>query len=715
MDNNKLEILVTAKDSASNVIAGVSKSFDSLSDNAVNGSKKMLLGVAAVGAGIAAFGASSVKAYMDAEKAGAQLNAVLESTGHAAGLGQDELMKFATSLQRITPYSDEAIQGVESMLLTFTSLKGPLVKDATKTVLDMSTALGQDTKSSAIMLGKALQDPIMGVSALRRVGVNFSSAQQDVIKNLVDTNQVAKAQALIMKELGTEFGGSAAAAGKTFAGRLEILKNTFGDLQESVGQLILAGITPLITGFQRFIDNSGGFEGIVNKLKEAFKALQPYIPQIAGALTVMLIPALASIAASAAPVILTMAALAAVGALLGPKINQLVQHFGGWGKVMDEAKNAAMGVFNTVKLLITGDFKGGIFGMSEDSSFVDWLFKIRDAAINVGQFVRDFAVGAFNVLKQALDFLMPSLSALWQTISTSIIPALQHFWDVVGPFLVPTLKVLAAIIGGLLLGAIWLAINVLNIIIGVVTWFINVLASVINVVKNVVDFIVAYVTFLYNFWSAIFTAIYNVVKFAFDLVLVAIAVVISGIMAVVQPIANALSGPFIAAKNWIVGVWQGVSGWFGSVANSIGNVVGGVYDKLTAPFNRAFDWIKQIPGKIVDAVGNIGNLLRDKLGNWDIPGPLGKVKDVIPGFATGVENFKGGWAMVGERGPELVNLPRGASVVSNQDSKNALGGGGGGVTNNFNGTINLNSADAVEAFYARFTRDAELASMGVAT
>lgn len=42
----------------------------------------------------------------------------------------------------------------------------------------------------------------------------------------------------------------------------------------------------------------------------------------------------------------------------------------------------------------------------------------------------------------------------------------------------------------------------------------------------------------------------------------------------------------------------------------------------------------------------------------------------IPGFAEGVTNFRGGMAIVGERGPELVNLPRGSSVTPN----NALGG-----------------------------------------
>jgi tape measure domain-containing protein len=50
------------------------------------------------------------------------------------------------------------------------------------------------------------------------------------------------------------------------------------------------------------------------------------------------------------------------------------------------------------------------------------------------------------------------------------------------------------------------------------------------------------------------------------------------------------------------------------------------------------------------------------------------LKGKIPGFADGVRNFSGGLAVVGERGPELVNLPAGSDVYTNQESR-AMGGG----------------------------------------
>jgi len=49
-------------------------------------------------------------------------------------------------------------------------------------------------------------------------------------------------------------------------------------------------------------------------------------------------------------------------------------------------------------------------------------------------------------------------------------------------------------------------------------------------------------------------------------------------------------------------------------------------------------------------------------------------KKQYSGFATGVRNFGGGTALVGERGPEMVYLPKGSSVQPNNEL-NAYGGG----------------------------------------
>ncbi len=215
-------------------------------------------GMAAVGgvafAGITAVIKTSIDAANEAAKVQAQLGAVLKSTGGVAGVTKEAAIELSKALQKQTTFGDEAVLSAENILLTFTKIGKDIFPQATQTVLDMSVALGQDTKSSAIQLGKALQDPILGVSALRRVGVNFSQDQQDVIKKLVETGHAAEAQNMIMKELATEFGGSAAAQTETFAGKMQQLKEKIGDVQENIGNALLPILTRLLEKITPVID-----------------------------------------------------------------------------------------------------------------------------------------------------------------------------------------------------------------------------------------------------------------------------------------------------------------------------------------------------------------------------------------------------------------------------------------------------------------------------
>jgi hypothetical protein len=129
-----------------------------------------------------------------------------------------------------TGIDDEAIKSGENMLLTFTNVRNEAGKNndiftqATKVTADLSVAFGKDMTESAILVGKALQDPIAGVTALRRVGVQLSEQQQQQIKDFVEAGDVMSAQKVILRELATEVGGSANAYGKTMAGQVAIAR-----------------------------------------------------------------------------------------------------------------------------------------------------------------------------------------------------------------------------------------------------------------------------------------------------------------------------------------------------------------------------------------------------------------------------------------------------------------------------------------------------------
>lgn len=223
---NVIDIIVRVTDRATSTLQRVTR-----------GIKNALGGITGIvgGVGLTLALGKVIQATDKQEKAVAKLDAVLRSTNNAIGFTTDELRGFAAELQKVTTYGDESIIELQALLATFTQLRGPIFKEATEVVLNMSTLLGRDFRESAIQVGKALQDPILGVTALRRSGVNLTKSQQDVIRKLVETGQVAKAQRIILDELQTEFGGIARAARDTLGGALDGLKNAFGDLFELSG------------------------------------------------------------------------------------------------------------------------------------------------------------------------------------------------------------------------------------------------------------------------------------------------------------------------------------------------------------------------------------------------------------------------------------------------------------------------------------------------
>lgn len=204
-------------------VGKISKSFSSFGD----GLKKIFL-AAGIVSGIRAI----VDATAESEAAIAQLDTALKNASSSVRLSSEQLQSFAQTMSRTTTFTDEAVIGVETALLAFRSLSGGTILNATKAVLDLSTRLGVDLTSAARLVGRALQEPDKGLTALRRTGVVFSTSQQALIKSLVETGDKARAQELILAELEKRYGGAAAAARDTLGGALTALSNSFGELFE---------------------------------------------------------------------------------------------------------------------------------------------------------------------------------------------------------------------------------------------------------------------------------------------------------------------------------------------------------------------------------------------------------------------------------------------------------------------------------------------------
>lgn len=203
---------------------------------------KFVTGVAvAGGAAAAAVAVKGIQAAREAQEINRITENVIRTTGGAANVTAQQVDDLSGRLQNLTGVSDETIQRGSNMLLTFTNIRNEVGKNndifdqATGMALDMSVAMGTDVKDSAIQLGKALNDPIKGVSALSRVGIQFTDQQKEQIATLVESGDMLGAQKVILGELETQFGGTAEAA----ADPMKKLQSTIGDVVEVVGVALL--------------------------------------------------------------------------------------------------------------------------------------------------------------------------------------------------------------------------------------------------------------------------------------------------------------------------------------------------------------------------------------------------------------------------------------------------------------------------------------------
>lgn len=322
----------------------------------------------------------------------------------------------------------------------------------------------------------------------------------------------------------------------------------------------------------------------------------------------------------------------------GPKI----------GKAIDIARQAWDGLFEIVRLLITGDFKGGIFGMAEDSTFVLWLFRIRDAFMTLwdllqrgAQFVGPLITGAFRILLGVIRFLWPSIKSLGETFIKDLLPALKQIWDSVvrlwqalNPALMTAIKVIGAILGAVLVGAIWLVINGFKVGIAILSMVVSAISNVINWVSNLISW-------LGNIPGGAVKA-YRAVRDWFGKI-----------------------------PSWIKGVVDKVARWFSDLPGRIGRGISTVKDKIMSPFKTAFNaiagfWnrtVAKLDFDVPDWVPGIGGR------GWNMP--------TLPTLALGTPNFMGGMATVGEHGRENVFLPKGSVVRSAQETEEQLKQSGG--------------------------------------
>lgn len=189
----------------------------------------------------------------NAEKVSARLDAVLRATGQAAGYTREQLDQLANTLAERTLFDDDTIRQGIAVLATFRSVQGDTFREAIELSADLAALLGSDLQSAVLQVGKALEDPAEGITALRRSGVSFNETQREMINRLNETGRTAEAQAIIIKGIRDQLGGVAGAQNTGLVGAITGATKAWNDLLEAFGRspTVQNVVNPLLENLQR--------------------------------------------------------------------------------------------------------------------------------------------------------------------------------------------------------------------------------------------------------------------------------------------------------------------------------------------------------------------------------------------------------------------------------------------------------------------------------
>lgn len=533
----------------------------------------IVAGAAALG-GLALFGKAmkdSIKSASEHQQAYAQTVAGLRSTGGIANVTAGHITGLADKIEKMSGVDDLAVQSSENLLITFTKIRNEVGKgndifdQATMAVADLSTRMGGDMQGASIQVGKALNDPIKGITALTRVGVSFTAAQKESIKTLVKHGDTLGAQKMILKELQTEFGGSAKAAGSTFAGQIKILKSHLDDLEQSIGEKIIPVLSKLVAWA---IANWPAFEAAARTalggVRDAFvaiaDAIRPHMDQIRAVIegVVSVISTLFGFLSNNIETVKQVAAAIAVGAAAFVVLTTAVRIY----TIAQAILNAVM-TANPIALVIIA-IAALVVGLT-------LLYQRSDTARAIMQ-------TAFAVIKAAAG-------AAFDFITNTVIPNAIAAWNRFGPSVVATLSAAASAIK-------------------------TVVSAIATIVEVVVDQIQAH-------WEAVWKLIGPVVVAMMQIVKTAVQTTLNVISGIVRVFAALLrgdwSGAWDALKGIVSDVLAGVVSIIGSALRGLAGtakaLAGAVGEAIAAGIKSAVVHLAGLAGDIAAKIQGAVNQL----------------------------------------------------------------------------------------------------------
>jgi hypothetical protein len=229
---NKIEVIIGARDETAGALTGVEKRLQGVADNFTRAGRRMMV---AGGIGVAAI-ALTVREFYKEEQVIAKLTHVLKTSVRATDEQIDALKRQAKTLQETGVVSDTTTMALQAQLATF-MLNTDTISMMTPAILDMVVAEKgiNATTGDMIGFGNAFGMAMEGnYAALTNRGFKLDENTKQIIENGTETEKAAA----IVKYLNSVYEGMNEQMGKTSAGGMAALKNDLKDLQQEIGEVL---------------------------------------------------------------------------------------------------------------------------------------------------------------------------------------------------------------------------------------------------------------------------------------------------------------------------------------------------------------------------------------------------------------------------------------------------------------------------------------------
>lgn len=279
-----------------------------------------------------------------------------------------------------------------------------------------------------------------------------------------------------------------------------------------------------------------------------------------------------------------------------------------------------------------------------------------------------------------MDNIMPGLLAVFEKLSTDVMPGVFSAFDVITKNVIPAFGDVIK----------WIVDNIMPPITEIFNAYVE---NILPALGDAFAFVQKWIKDNWPLISKIVGQVAGAVKSAFEIV----ANIIKAVFPIIREIANVLFPILGAAASFlgevitrafdligaiwqtaadiadtvvtaIFGSWEGMTDFFKGLWKGINDVVKAGINFFIGLINGMIDFVNKIQIHIPGFETPFGSVAKFDWNGLNLP--------KIPKLAVGTPNFPGGWAMLGETGPELARLPRGTEVLSANDTASLLGGGG---------------------------------------